>query len=404
MASFVQYLGETRSLDASPGPGAHHNKASAPTWRPSYVRRAPESATILLMSISIRAPRTVKLPAPFLSLLRLVRDPHRRYQHARYIHATRVGLGVLLSIAVTSGFGWPHGEWATISLLIVIAGLQHHGNIRKRAAERAWGTLIGAVAGLLIIVQQTWLGHLPLTYALTAIACGICAYHAIGKGGYIALLAAITLVIVVGHGDNNLLDGAWRTLNVLVGIAIALLFSFALPLYATYSWRYRLADALRECARAYAGLGRAGDAPGERSKHLGKLNTLLVQLRSLMPSVSKEIDVPVERLENIQRSLRICISTLELLNATHGALAAPSADALPGVGARRIRDTLIGMSRALRFGTVARLARSRAADPAEASPAASPPTVESALAEGFANEIENLRRQLLAIAPQWNIG
>ncbi|HWV07781.1 FUSC family protein [Ralstonia sp.] len=356
------------------------------------------------MSISIRAPRTVKLPAPFLSLLRLVRDPHRRYQHARYIHATRVGLGVLLSIAVTSGFGWPHGEWATISLLIVIAGLQHHGNIRKRAAERAWGTLIGAVAGLLIIVQQTWLGHLPLTYALTAIACGICAYHAIGKGGYIALLAAITLVIVVGHGDNNLLDGAWRTLNVLVGIAIALLFSFALPLYATYSWRYRLAEALRECARAYANLGQADAASGERSKHLGKLNTLLVQLRSLMPSVSKEIDVPVERLENIQRSLRICISTLELLNATHGALAAPSAGALPGVGARRIRDTLIGMSRALRFGTVARLARARAADPAETKHIPGTPTVESALAEGFANEIEKLRRQLLAIAPQWNIG
>lgn len=356
------------------------------------------------MSISLRAPRTVKLPAPLLSLLRLVRDPHRRYRHARYIHATRVGLGVLLSIAVTSGFGWPHGEWATISLLIVIAGLQHHGNIRKRAAERAWGTLIGAVAGLLIIVQQTWLGHLPLTYALTAIACGICAYHAIGKGGYIALLAAITLVIVVGHGDNNLLDGAWRTLNVLVGIAIALLFSFALPLYATYSWRYRLADALRECARAYANLGHTSEAPGERSKQLGKLNTLLVQLRSLMPSVSKEIDVPVERLENIQRSLRICISTLELLNATHGTMGQPSGGAVRGVGARRIRDTLIGMSRALRFGTVARLARPRAADRAEVSPAPGTPTVESALAEGFANEIENLRRQLLAIAPQWNIG
>lgn len=356
------------------------------------------------MSISIRAPRNVKHPAPFLSLLRLVRDPHRRYRHARYIHGTRVGLGVLLSIAVTSGLGWPHGEWATISLLIVIAGLQHHGNIRKRAAERAWGTLIGAVAGLLLIVQQTWLGHLPLTYALTAIACGVCAYHAIGKGGYIALLAAITLVIVVGHGDNNLLDGAWRTLNVLVGIAIALLFSFALPLYATYSWRYRLAEALRECARAVAGLGQPGEASSERSKHLGKLNTLLVQLRSLMPSVSKEIDVPLERLEDIQRSLRICISTLELLNATRGTLGAAPAGALPDVGARRTRDTLIGMSRALRFGTLARLARPRAADSAEVSHAYGTPTVESALADGFANEIENLRQQLLAIALQWNIG
>ncbi len=356
------------------------------------------------MSISIRAPRTVKLPAPLLSVLRLLRDPHRRYRHARYIHATRVGLGVLLSIAVTAGFGWPHGEWATISLLIVIAGLQHHGNIRKRAAERAWGTLIGASAGLLIIVQQTWLGHLPLTYALVAAACGICAYHAIGKGGYIALLAAITLVIVVGHGDNDLLDGAWRTLNVLVGIAIALLFSFALPLYATYSWRYRLADALRECARAYASLGEGGAAAGERSKQLGKLNTLLVQLRSLMPSVSKEIDVPLERLENIQRSLRICISTLELLNAARRPVGEPRADVPPGAADRRLRDALIGMSRALRFGTVARLAHARVTDGAEATQPPGTATVENALAAGFAHEVEQLRGQLLAIAPQWNIG
>ncbi|MCK4155035.1 FUSC family protein [Ralstonia pseudosolanacearum] len=361
------------------------------------------------MSISISLPRAPKLPAPLLYALRLVRDPHRRYRYARYIHGTRVGLGVLLSIAVTSGLGWPHGEWATISLLIVIAGLQHHGNIRKRAAERAWGTLIGALAGLLLIVQQTYLGHPPLTYALMGIACGICAYHAIGKGGYIALLAAITLVIVVGHGDNDLLDGAWRTLNVLVGIAIALLFSFALPLYATYSWRYRLADALRECAKVYASLSKAGATVGsEPLKHLNRLNALLVQLRSLMPSVSKEIEVPIERLERIQHSLRICISTLELLGTARASADAPAArataDILSAQEDRRIRDTLIGISRALRFGTVARLAHSRAAD---AEPAASLPgqlTAESALALRFASEVEQLRSEFLATAPRWNIG
>lgn len=361
------------------------------------------------MSISISAPWASKLPAPLLYALRLVRDPHRRYHYARYIHATRVGLGVLLSIAVTSGLGWPHGEWATISLLIVIAGLQHHGNIRKRAAERAWGTLIGAVAGLLTIVQQTCFGQPSLTHALMAIACGICAYHAIGKGGYTALLAAITLVIVVGHGDNDLLDGAWRTLNVLVGIAIALLFSFALPLYATYSWRYRLADALRECAKAYASFSKAGGATrGEHLKHLNKLNALLVQLRSLMPSVSKEIEVPMERLERIQHSLRICISTLELLGAARASSDAPAArataDVLSGMEDRRIRDTLIGISRALRFGTVARLTHNRPADSEPASRLPGPLTAESALALRFSSEIEQLRGEFLATAPQWNIG
>lgn len=365
------------------------------------------------MPTSIRLHRPLKLPALLLSALRLVRDPHRRYRHARVIHATRVSLGVLLSIVVTSGLGLPHGEWATISLLIVIAGLQHHGNIRKRAAERAWGTLIGALAGLLIIIQQTWLGHLPLTYALMALACGVCAYHAIGKGGYIALLAAITLVIVVGHGNTDLLEGAWRTLNVLIGIAIALLFSFALPLYATFSWRYRMADALRECAKAYAGLPSAGGtADSGRHAHLTKLNTLLVQLRSLMPSVSKEIGVPIDRLDRIQRSLRICISTLELLDAARASSGASAEHAAADGGSaaqdRRLRDTLIGMSRALRFGTVARLAHDRAAgapvDNSTATSRPAPPSAEGALAQRFASEVEHLRGELLAIAPQWNIG
>lgn len=51
--------------------------------------------------------------APFLRfVLRPLLDPYRRYQHAKLIHATRVALGILLSIAVTALFNLPHGEWA----------------------------------------------------------------------------------------------------------------------------------------------------------------------------------------------------------------------------------------------------------------------------------------------------
>ena len=93
-----------------------------------------------------------------------------------------------------------------------------------------------------------------------AIGCGICAYHAIGKAGYIALLSAITMVIVAGHGDNEIVDGLWRAVNVLVGIAIALAFSFALPLYATYSWRFTSSpmrcDA-RPCMRGSRAIARS---------------------------------------------------------------------------------------------------------------------------------------------------
>lgn len=355
---------------------------------------------------------TAQLPSlvpPLLRhALRPLLDPYRRYRHAKLIHAARVALAILVSIGLSTGLRVPHGEWSTITVLIVVGGLQHHGNIRKTAAERALGTSIGALAGLGLILLYSFL-HAPLAiYLLMAIACGFCAYHAIGKAGYIALLSAITMVIVAGHGDNEIVDGLWRAVNVLTGIAIALAFSFALPLYATYSWRYKLADALRACAAVHARL--AGDRHVSDDAHLKEmaaLSTLLVQLRSLMPSVSKECEISVTHLEAIQRSLRLCIGYLEILSSL-----VPARDdvasreymrtAMKAVN-RRIRDTLVGASRALKFGTPSRLApRRRPADPPHD---ALPPQLSGyvSITIKLAGEVEQLREKLLDTAQAWNI-
>lgn len=350
--------------------------------------------------------------APFLRfVLRPLLDPYRRYQHAKLIHATRVALGILLSIAVTALFNLPHGEWATISLLIVIAGLQHHGNIRRKAIERAFGTLIGGAAGLLLLVEQEHFGHLWFTWLLMAIACGVCAYYAVGKGGYIALLSAITLVIVAGHGDNELVDGFWRAVNVLIGIVIALLFSFALPLYATWSWRYKLAGVLRECAAIYTRM-LGGPAPvSGLSKAIAEQRAVLVQLRSLMPSVSAEVDLPVGQLDAMQRELQLCISTIELLPAmlpAPGVVRGPLDQALPPSETLYIREMLVGASRALKQGSLEYLhAPAPPALPgADAPPAPSvPPALQAyAMLTGQLYEHDDkLRALLLATAGHWNI-
>ncbi|CAM2144973.1 FUSC family protein [Pararobbsia alpina] len=302
----------------------------------------------------------VRLRLSARTLLRQITDPYRRYRHAKFIHAFRVAAALLASIALTTGIDLPHGEWASITVLIVIGGLQHHGNIRKKSAERALGTLIGATGGLLLILVQSSF-HLPaLTYTLMSIGCGIAAYYAIGPAGYIALLGGITMMIVAGHGDAEFSDGLWRTADVLIGIVIALLFSFALPLYATYSWRYKLADGLRDCARLYSRIVSGQSVvDDEHVKILVRQGTMLVQLRALLPSVAKEIDVPSSRLEAIQRNLRGIIGALEMLTAVHvdesdTAARALIANAL-AADDRRIRETLVGIARALKYGTVARL-------------------------------------------------
>ncbi|MEA3087455.1 MAG: hypothetical protein QOC89_5152 [Paraburkholderia sp.] len=346
-------------------------------------------------------------------MVRMVTSPYYRYRHAKMLHSLRVGLAMLVSILATTGIDIPHGIWSSVTLLVVIGGLQHHGNIRKKAAERAAGTLLGASIGLLLILQQNLFGSLPLTYVLMSIVAAICAWFAIGSSGYIGLLTAITMCIVAGHGDNLIDVGLWRTLNVLIGIVIALAFSFALPLHATYSWRYGLATNLRECARIYTRLLEGETITDEEQvKRFLAINKRLVQLRSLMPSVAKEIDVPLATLDEIQRLHRSVLSSLELL-AT-GSLMRSDAVARAayaqecGAEVHAVRGILLAMARALRFGRVTHFGIPAAAPLAQAHSDIAlelPRDLQGPywLGQRLAEQVDRLRVLLLETEPNWNI-
>jgi uncharacterized membrane protein YccC len=295
-------------------------------------------------------------------------------------------------------------------MLVVIGGLQHHGNIGKKAAERAIGTLIGAGVGLLLVAQQAWLGMPWLTYFAMSVVCGFFSYHAIGKGGYTALLSAITVFIVAGHGDNPVTDGLWRGVDILIGIALALAFSFALPLYAVYSWRYNLADALRDCAAIYGRIIKGESVTAdEHLKLMNRLNTVMIQLRSLMPSVSKEVRVSMTELDAIQRNLRMCVSILEILGNSR-----PNADDSEAMAHlqstlkaehRQIRVQLIGMARALKSGASQRLSRP-AESPSDSTldaPVYSPLDGYRLLTRQLTANIGEMRQRLAKSAQRWNI-
>lgn len=247
---------------------------------------------------------------------------------------------------------------------------------------------------------------------MMSVVAAICAWYAIGKAGYIGLLTAITMCIVAGHGDNLIDVGLWRTLNVLIGIVIALAFSFALPLHATYSWRYRLADNLRGCARIYTRLVTGAPfSADDQIKVFLELNARLVQLRSLMPSVAKEIEVPQSQLESIQRVHRSVLSALELMASgtlTQADAAARAAFAQQcGAEARAVRATLLAMSRGLRFGGTARFRMpqtSLVCTPNVALQCLAPELQGPYwLGERVVEQVERLRVMLLETEPKWNI-
>ncbi|WP_244827501.1 FUSC family protein [Caballeronia sp. TF1N1] len=332
-------------------------------------------------------------------------SPYFRYRHANVIHAVRVALGMATSFLVTTGINVPHGVWASVSLLVVIGGLQHYGNIRKKAVERALGTALGAGIGLFLILVHALFGSLLLFFFLMSLFAGACAYYAIGKAGYVALLTAITMVIVSGHGDLSFDVGLWRTANVMIGIAIALAFSFVLPQYATYSWRYRLADNLRECARLYGTLLDGKPLlPEETTRRLLAMSQRLVQARGLMESVAKETHVPIARLEEIQRLHRSILAALEMLASS--AVENFGIDCTPRE--QEARHKLLRMSRALRFGRVGLLHRRVDLTvftpmPGEANERDLSTQGMHWLAMRFAEQVERLRLRLSEIERQWNI-
>jgi uncharacterized membrane protein YccC len=255
-----------------------------------------------------------------------------------------------------------------------------------------------------------------VTYVLMALIAGGCAYCAIGKAGYIALLTAITMVIVGGHGDLPIDVGLWRTLTVMIGIAIALAFSFVLPQYATYSWRYRLADNLRESARLYSAVLEGRPIPAETlTERFLTMNARLVGLRSLLPSVAKEIDVPLAQLDEIQRLHRSILSALEMMATA----LSPDASGNPAAPVtsdysdeRAVRHTLLLMARALRFGRVG-LLHVPSGSPEATGQLKQTATVATGLspelqgpywlAQRLAEQVDRLRLRLIDIEHKWNM-
>jgi uncharacterized membrane protein YccC len=120
---------------------------------------------------------------------------------------------------------------------------------------------------------------------------------------------------------------------------------------------------LRDCAQIYSRIINGQSVTDdEHLKLLNRLNAAMLQLRSLMPSVSKEVRISMTELDVIQRHLRLCISTLEILGNTRpdprDEQAMARMQVMLKAAHRQIRVQLVGMARALRSGVTERLERS----------------------------------------------
>jgi hypothetical protein len=153
--------------------------------------------------------------------------------------------------------------------------------------------------------------------------------------------------------------------------------------------------------------GRA--SPEMRKQTFAELNEGLVKLRSLMPSVEKEIHAPQGWLETLQREQRVLVGALDLYMDLQEVQCGtsdskPCANSL-GAGnyleseTRYLRDLLLALSRALRLGRTTQLITMQHPEPVTSEPHAQ----SDDLMGQIVIRVERTRSMLLAQQTCWNI-
>ena len=260
-------------------------------------------------------------------------NAYERYRYSRLIHAVRLGMAVLFATAVARAFHLKHGEWIGMTVFVVLGMLQFQGAISSKAVERMLGTVIGLGAGLAVLWLNQHYFHGGLPFYLTVGAASAAAgWAAVGKNGYIPMLAGLTMCMLIGDNATEWLDsGLMRAFNVLLGAVIAIGAAKLLPLKSTLMWRFMLADNLTACSRILAEVGNGRRMTRERLEQnmikMRQINARMVKSRSHLAATSGESHISPAMMEAMQHAHRKIVNSTELLLNTAAKLSPPDVSA-----------------------------------------------------------------------------
>lgn len=245
--------------------------------------------------------------------------PYKRYQHQRLIHALRLGLSVMCASLLVYWLRVPHGEWVAITVFVVLGTLQYQGSITAKAFERIMGTIIGLCIGLSLlwfnrqVLHDNW-----LFFILIGMISATCGWKSLDKYGYAAMLAGLTMSMLLGlEGTNWQYEGLMRAINVVSGTLLALCASQLMPIKSTLMWRFTVADNLNACAKQLAAITAHKTTQHEQWLNLLAeqriINARLVKARSLLGAMAQESKMSMEIIENMQQGQRSIVSSVNLL-------------------------------------------------------------------------------------------
>lgn len=246
-------------------------------------------------------------------------QPRFRYRQLGKIHAARLALAFLASHLIASFLNEPHAVWMSITLMVVMGGQAHTGSIVEKGRQRLLGTTYGAIGGFAVILA----GHASPSLALALLASFIAAggYLAIGRGGYIALLSCITVVIVASSSTLDI--GFWRMVNVYAGVVLALVFAHLLPERAREHWYFLLEETIEGLDWLYREWAQGN---GFQTALADGLSKRQASMRGLIAATARETGCSAQTLTTVLRQLhRVQISIEFLAGQDRGAKRAAQA-------------------------------------------------------------------------------
>ncbi|KAI7890866.1 aluminum activated malate transporter-domain-containing protein [Mucor mucedo] len=191
-------------------------------------------------------------------------SPDNRYA---FQMATAFTIAALLVVIDPISEIFPNVFWVGVSVVTVLDNTV--GGFLNLSVQRLMGTLIGGAASIVIMTITRAIFHPNWEWQAAVMLCCfmfiqvffIAKLKVLPKYAYAGSIGLLTTVIILLSGYSDLIHdrmsytaelGAWRTLNLIIGIVISLIVSiFVFPLKASSVMRKNLGKAMEDAAELY---------------------------------------------------------------------------------------------------------------------------------------------------------
>lgn len=206
--------------------------------------------------------------------------------------------------------------WIVITVLVVMSSQPNLGGALEKAKMRFLGTLIGALCSIIVILIFPQASIIQLVLGLEIIAVGVFTATNSSKYTYAGVLGAVTVAIILFSSDVSLATACYRTLEVLIGVTIAIIVNrYFFPIHAYKRINQSFCDAVNCIGSLNSRLFTGGDYDNvlvEIFGHFSKQITLQKEIMHEKPTIDlKLLKATTRHLRQLYRYTSVIYDYLE---------------------------------------------------------------------------------------------